>query len=76
MWRSVFLLKKAKEDHLEIVSKSHSSGVSITREERIDIRQTKTTGVYYNRLLNRSQERVPTECKEKLSPDTSCYSAS
>lgn len=34
MHRSGFFLKRAKEDHLEIVSKSHSSGVCITREER------------------------------------------
>lgn len=34
MHRSVFFLKRVKEDHLEIVSKSHSSGVCITREER------------------------------------------
>lgn len=33
MHRSVFFLKRAKEDHLEIISKSHSSGVCITREE-------------------------------------------
>ncbi|CAN0562794.1 unnamed protein product [Rangifer tarandus platyrhynchus] len=33
MHKSVFFLKRAKEDHLEIISKSHSSGVCIARED-------------------------------------------
>lgn len=49
---------------------------SITRKERVDIKQTKTSDVYYNRLLSRSQGRVPTEYSEWLSPNASCNQAS